>query len=124
MRMPTHLRKFAQDYALEDWVDNECPLDTFFETVHVLSERLKNNHSPPGESSAPEEILVNLVANFLDAEGTLEDYVLAQPVSVHNLNEEGAMVPVHKAAAVIIVRRYTRALDQGEWSPTDGGGDS
>jgi hypothetical protein len=72
--------------------------------------------------SAPEAILVNLVAHILDAEGRLEDYVfdVDPPLAFHDLSEEGSMAPICEAVAILVVRRYRAAVDKGDWSPRAG----
>jgi hypothetical protein len=108
--MPSHLRKYSQGYDLERWVERDCALAGFLEVLHDLAARL--NHREFIESTASEKILVNLVANILDAEGSLEDYVFGvhPPLDFHKLDSPGAMAPVCEAAAILIVWRY-RAME-------------
>jgi hypothetical protein len=117
MRMPSHLRKFSQGYNLEHWVDGPCPLEQFFKELHPLAGQLDQRVFV--EPSAPEAILVNLVAHILDAEGSLEDYVFGvhPPLTFHDLSEEGAMAPVCEAVAILVVRRYRAAITKGTWFP-------
>lgn len=116
MRMPSHLRKFSQGYALEDWVDKDCPLADYFELLHPLAGRLDLRAFR--DVSAAEKILVNLAANILDEDGLLEDYVLGvQPLNFHDLSQPGAMAPVCEAAGIFVVRRYRTGIKNGTWVP-------
>jgi len=121
--MPGHLRAIARDYSLEDWVDRYCQLETYYETVHMLAERLKTSHKKHNEDDPPEQILVNLVAQFLLADGALEDYVIENPLSGYDDKDPAVLSSIHEATAILVIRRYDRAVKNGDWEPSPGGGE-
>ena len=125
MRMPSHLRKFAEDYDLGRWLKKGCPASQFFEDVHDFQTRLEARAGPEDDEADLDKSLVVLVAELLNWDGQVEDYVLGDPAEGHDVNQVGSVAPVQEAAAIIVVQRYRAAVKDG-WKPgqdkaTEGG---
>ena len=122
MRVPGHLRQHVVNYNLEDWVDKECDLDTYFETAYLFEQRVESAHS--AEPKVRDSAVVTLIATCLDEEMSLETYVLENPVTSYDTTKEGAFAPIMQAAGWLILRRYRNARAKGKWSPPETGGDA
>lgn len=107
------LRAAAKNADLRKWADGKrCPKKDYFESVDGLRV-IYRRHT--GDSSDPNYLLLaHQVAGLLDKEESLYDHLAGNQQDTDDADKWAHLC---LAAAYVIIDRYDRAVEKGEWEP-------
>jgi hypothetical protein len=110
LQIPRHLQAIQDSLALRRWITSKkFPLEVFFAIVDRLKE-LATTVTP----NVSDEMLANLLAPLIDADGGLLDRVLDKN-TVDIRNNPGMWEACTQAAAWVVLQQYYGAVEDGKW---------
>lgn len=106
-------RSLSKRLQLRKWVDSKSfPRDDYFKSVDharaIISRRLQGADLEAIEG----EFVAGTIARLLEMEGALYDFL-----SDIDVSDEGVWKEICLVTALIVIERYTQAVERREWEP-------
>jgi len=122
VHVPAHLQEISHNLGLRSWVNSnkDFPKAHYFKTIDDAKTMLEQFRE---DGADRDELVVQIVATALDAQGMLLTHVLdAGTYDLNTEDREMTWLRACQAAGWVVLQAYELAIKNKEWAP--GGGDS